>query len=234
VVRPTGFHKPVGRHFDFGALVALHEPVGWISAGNRSPRYSQPGPAKAIIVSPSPRLTPLTSHPAGPNIPADVCPVWTPRSYSWSLSHCGIDRCGRNGNSVPRSRRATRARCSCKESPLEKPADGASCGRERGRMGQSLVWITDRGIRRRACSQCERRYTIPSLLTDPKANEVYDRLASPNRVTAELRTPVLTPGCGCGHLNGSSAEITNFYEWRQHYECRNSYPAWSQISGRLH
>src|ERR1700730_19178505 len=47
-----------------------------------------------------------------------------------------------------------------------------------GRMGQSLVWITDRGIRRRACSQCEWRYTIPTLLTDPKANEVYDCLAS--------------------------------------------------------
>ena len=100
------------------------------------------------------------------------------------------------------------------ESPLEKLTDGASCGRERGRMGQSLVWITDRGIRGWACSQCEWSYTIPTLLTDPKANEVYDRLASPNRVTAELRTPVLTPGCVCGHVNGSSAEITNFYEWR--------------------
>jgi hypothetical protein len=100
------------------------------------------------------------------------------------------------------------------ESPLEKLTDRASCGRERGRMGQSLVWITDRGIRGCACSQCEWSYTIPTLLTDPKANEVYDRLASPNRVTAELRTPVLTPGCVCGHVNGSSAEITNFYDWR--------------------
>ena len=90
------------------------------------------------------------------------------------------------------------------ESPLEKLTDEASCGRERGRMKQSLVWITDRGIRGWACLECERRYTIPTLLTVPKPNEVYDRLASPNRVTAELRTPVLTPGCVCGPVNGSS------------------------------
>ena len=77
------------------------------------------------------------------------------------------------------------------ESLLEKLTDGASHGRARGRMGQSQVWITDRGIRGWARSQCEWRYTIPTLLTDPKANEVYDRLASPKRVTAELRTPVL-------------------------------------------
>ena len=59
-------------------------------------------------------------------------------------------------------------------------------------MGQSVVWITDRGIRGWAGSQCEWRYTIPILLTDSKSNNVYDRLASfPKQDTTELPTPVL-------------------------------------------
>jgi hypothetical protein len=33
------------------------------------------------------------------------------------------------------------------ESLLENSPTGTSCGKERGRMGQSLVWITNRGIR---------------------------------------------------------------------------------------
>jgi hypothetical protein len=80
------------------------------------------------------------------------------------------------------------------ESLLKKFTDGDFLWQGERRMGQSLVWITDRGIPGLARSQCEWICT-PTLLTDPKANDIYDRLASPKRVTAELRTPVLTPGC---------------------------------------
>jgi len=43
-----------------------------------------------------------------------------------------------------------------------------------------MTWVADRHLQGWACSQCEWKYPLPSLLSDPAARSAYDRLAEAN------------------------------------------------------
>ena len=45
-------------------------------------------------------------------------------------------------------------------------------------MGRWLTWISDQQLQGWACSQCEWKFPLPSLLSDPEAKSAYDRLAA--------------------------------------------------------
>lgn len=45
-------------------------------------------------------------------------------------------------------------------------------------MGRSLIWIEDDRDKGWACSYCQWRFPVPTLLSDPEAKSAYDRLAT--------------------------------------------------------
>jgi hypothetical protein len=45
-------------------------------------------------------------------------------------------------------------------------------------MGRSLIWIEDDQSKGWACSYCQWRFPVPTLLSDPEAKSAYDRLAT--------------------------------------------------------
>jgi hypothetical protein len=47
-------------------------------------------------------------------------------------------------------------------------------------MARFMTWVADRHLQGWACSQCEWKYPLPSLLSDPAARSAYDRLAEAN------------------------------------------------------
>jgi len=45
-------------------------------------------------------------------------------------------------------------------------------------MARSLIWIEDDQSKGWACSYCQWRFPVPTLLSDPEAKSAYDRLAT--------------------------------------------------------
>lgn len=45
-------------------------------------------------------------------------------------------------------------------------------------MARSLIWIEDDQSKGWACSYCQWRFPVPTLLSDPEAKVAYDRLAA--------------------------------------------------------
>ena len=57
-------------------------------------------------------------------------------------------------------------------------------------MGRSLIWIEDDHDKGWACSYCQWRFPIPTLLSDPEAKSAYDRLATTKFREHKCATPV--------------------------------------------
>jgi len=70
-------------------------------------------------------------------------------------------------------------------------------------MARSLIWIEDDQSKGWACSYCQWRFPVPTLLSDPEAKSAYDRLATTKfrEHKCEASAPAnLTPALESDHV----------------------------------